>query len=497
MSNITDCIKVYLHNFGVWINIYVDDSLNGHKDFLVAKVQAMFYSFLAQCLGFKINVTKSVMNPTKDIVYLGFRINTETMKFICPEYKINHIKTLINGFVISCDNQENIPARDLASYLGLLNHINTSHGNFTRVITRFAQHELGVAVVARGWDTNLKISNDVRDELLLCLKYLDILNGQPIFLKDKIVKTFNPVECEILVKDNDPFETEKELKIFVSDASDSCSFIYEANSNNFSKTFVHSVTESEESSSFRELLALYKLIKFHPDIFLEFNGNSVLWITDSQVFSCWMRIGSKRKNVQRMLLDILKFSLNHDIQFKTIWQPRESNIIQLADRGSKACSSDDWGISKGDFDYTIKQLKVTPTIDAMATSLSAKCKKFYSFVPMQNTFGVDFFVQDLISTEIYWITPPIKLISRTLYKILNCDENITCLISVPVWKKRNYWFQLFDGMFFRPFVKDYFLNNPKYVSQQNKGMFQGYKHFKHITLLIESKGNFEVKFEKY
>ena len=45
--------------------------------------------------------------------------------------------------------------------------------------------------------------------------------------------------------------------------------------------------------------------------------------------------------------------------------------------------------------------RLIPTVDCFASDSNFKCTKFFSKIPQLNAVGVNFFMQILISTEVY------------------------------------------------------------------------------------------------
>jgi hypothetical protein len=72
--------------------------------------------YLIQKLGYVINWKKSILNPTQEIEYLGFQINSEDMMFFLPKTKIDQIK-------LNCQNifsKGRVLVREIAKLTGKL-----------------------------------------------------------------------------------------------------------------------------------------------------------------------------------------------------------------------------------------------------------------------------------------------------------------------------------------------------------------------------------------
>jgi hypothetical protein len=69
-------------------------------------------------LGYRINRKKSVLIPTKHIVFFGLIIDTEVFKVFLTDGKVDKIISLGHSIL----QQKNIVIRCLASFIGLIVH---------------------------------------------------------------------------------------------------------------------------------------------------------------------------------------------------------------------------------------------------------------------------------------------------------------------------------------------------------------------------------------
>ena len=60
-------------------------------------------------------------------------------------------------------------------------------------------------------------------------------------------------------------------------------------------------------------------------------------------------VGSKKENLQKLTIDIIKFCEKENISLKILWIPKELNLE--ADFTSKYSDNDDWSISCEIFNY--------------------------------------------------------------------------------------------------------------------------------------------------
>ena len=86
-------IAAALRELGLRLIIYIDDILIMAESPELLKDQIMGMVFLLENLGFVVNHTKSQFEPTQEIEFLGFTINSCTMELKLPGEKIKKIKS--------------------------------------------------------------------------------------------------------------------------------------------------------------------------------------------------------------------------------------------------------------------------------------------------------------------------------------------------------------------------------------------------------------------
>lgn len=187
--------------------------------------------------------------------------------------------------------------------------------------------------------------------------------------------------------------------------------------------------------------------------------------------------GSRVPRVQQLILEIKEMENKYDIRLYPVWLNRNSKLIQVADLGSKNhLNTDEWSFSAMDYGMVINKFGVRPNIDVMATDKNTKCKLFYSKLPYPGTLGVDFFVQNLNNTHLYYACPPIDMICKVIDKI-QCSPGIEIILIIPKWPSAPYWGMLRTYFGFKSFVKNTLFFHTKFYSDVPSCMFQGRKSF--------------------
>jgi hypothetical protein len=205
--------------------------------------------------------------------------------------------------------------------------------------------------------------------------------------------------------------TEQNLQnVFVSDASDSHAYIYKADGQfQYVKDFELTDEEKTTSSGCRELLAVQKTLQDSPGQFEDHKGGTVFWQTDSKNCYSFLMRGSRKPEIQRIVMDIKSMERSLDIIIVPVRTPRTQARIVTADLGSKLSSStDEWCIDREDLANVFGKLKYKPEVDCMATRTNAICEKFFSKIPQISSKGVNFLAQSLETSVCYYYCPPSK-----------------------------------------------------------------------------------------
>ena len=103
--------------------------------------------------------------------------------------------------------------------------------------------------------------------------------------------------------------------------------------------------------------------------------------------------------------------------------------------------------------------------------------------------------QKLDGEEVYWISPPVALISDALDHLLSF-EKVQAVIFVPIWAGNSFWFKLREGKYFKPFVQDYIIFSPEFIvyNSAKSCLFNGFKKFYSMAIKIETSSNFTVEY---
>ena len=201
-----------------------------------------------------------------------------------------------------------------------------------------------------------------------------------------------------------------------------------------------------KSSTWRELKAVEITLKGCVDFF---KNKFVKLFTDNQNVERISEVGSMKKDLQSLAIDIFHFCVQNCICLKVQWIPRELNTI--ADQYSRIFDFDDWSVADRIFHY-FNKIWGPFTIDRFANSNNKKLHRFNSRFLDPLSSGIDAFTYDW-SVDNNWLVPPVSLIAHTIKHIQLCKAELV----VPKWKFAIFWPMLVcpESENFISIVKDY------------------------------------------
>ena len=308
-------------------------------------------------------------------------------------------------------------------------------------------------------------------------------NGQPIERVNIKYSIVSPRKQEYELNQVDPAMVNSITSFMVSDASASKAYIYEANDMKEVMEFPFNLKEQAQSSTYRELLAIHRLVTSDPSYMQKHADSTVVWLTDNFPMTTVIRRGSRVPALQTLVLDIKEQELKYRVNILPIWQRRSDDLLTLADLGSKSTDTDEWSIDPSDFQAICEKFQVQPSVDLFAAPDNTKCTLFYSKLPCDKALGINCFIYKLQAHTTFWACPPVKLIPKALNMILS-QPNIKVLFCVPHWIGATFWPLFTDGNKYKTFIKDNVIFNTNFSAKSANCVFLGRKNFNMICFLI-------------
>ena len=398
---------------GIRVVVYIDDGMGAsktkalnvaHRDVVVSDLKFA---------GFVLNVPKSHLDPQQVGKWLGFIIDLLEGNFYVPDDKLKSLKSAIR-----CAYPVDMaPARCLAKIVGKIVSMSLAIGPVARLRTRALYAAMNTR---RSWSDSVMIPADAREELRFWYHSIEHLNGRPIW--------FSPGST----------------RIAYSDASDTGygGYIVE-----LGPDVAHgqwSELESKQSSTWRELKAIYLVLKSFAK---KLEGHTVKWFTDNQGAMYIVKSGSRKEHLQEGALAIFELCFSHNIKLEMDWVPRSLN--EYADTISRIIDYDDWSLN-GTIFALLDAAWGPHTVDCFASPNNKQLARFHSRFWSPGCEAVDTFTVNW-GGEVNWWLPPAHLVCRTIQHAANCKAKGT--LVVPAWKSAPFWPTLCpDGQHLAPFI---------------------------------------------
>jgi hypothetical protein len=173
-------------------------------------------------------------------------------------------------------------------------------------------------------------------------------------------------------------------------------------------------------------------------------GRAIVIRTDNMWLAAYLRneggCGSvHQRNLSRMVREIFLWCLQNEVLIVDVqWLPTDLNV--LADEMSRVVDHGNWAVLPWVFSRA-EQLWGPHTVDRMASSENAKCRRFNSWRFCPGTEAINTFTEDW-SGENSWVAPPLSMIGLVLDHIAKCRAMAT--LFIPNWRK--VWSSLLKEM---------------------------------------------------
>ncbi|MEW8548280.1 MAG: reverse transcriptase domain-containing protein [Candidatus Thiodiazotropha sp.] len=353
-------------------------------------------------LGFTIHDKKSVFIPTKQIVFVGFLLDSETMTVRLTCEKAVKIITVCTHIL-----QE--------TYISIR--------EFARLIGKLVATEPGVEYA----QLRYKPLEQIKD------KYLKFHKGN--------FEAHMPVssECRIAIQwwiDNlrtsfKVISHGKPAKILYTDSSNS-------GWGAFDKTLdVHtgghwSEEESQHHINYLELKAAFLGLKalcgsaynVHIQVYMD-NTTSCAYIAN---------FGGKKKRLNELAIEIWNWCIARKIHLSVGHVSGSLNVE--ADRMSRKINDDlEWALREDVFDKIVEKFGL-PDIDLFASRLNHKLKRYVSFRPDPCAIAVDAFSISWANDYVF-IFAPFSTLNMVLRKI--AEDSAEGIVIAPLWTTQSWW----------------------------------------------------------
>ena len=392
---------------GIAVVLYLDDGLIVSRSKLDMELWVeIIQTDLAEA-GFKVNESKSCWIPAQQVKWLGIILNSVKNEFEVPAEKLGRLKIAIFR---NLKYRSTCSPRELAKTIGKITSLYHVYGGIVYIMTKETTRW-----IAQGssWNLREQLPDVVVNELSFWFNNLAVIIKKPL-VQDLTRKTY----------------------VVYSDASATGCGAFVQSMEGLDMVHYWHEYEKKASSTWRELKAVQIYLKTHAKFF---SGLAITWYTDNQAVPVVVYKGSMKVDLNALALEVYKICITNDIDLSIYWVPREEN--EIADELSKVEDIEDWQVHPSVFH--LLQARCGPfTLDAFASNLSNKTKKFYSKYWCKDTSGVNAFSYDW-GKENLWLVPPPRLISQVLFHARKCKA--VGILVVPKWQSAAFWPLIWDG----------------------------------------------------
>ena len=130
--------------------------------------------FILQCLGFTINLKKSVLTPVRRIEFLGIEIDSEKMMLFLPEKK----KMKIVAQCQSVLEKEKVSVRTLAKIVGALTASAVAVLPAPLHLRVLQQAQIRAWVVDNNFEKEVRVTEEMKEMLSWWVENLNLSNGK-------------------------------------------------------------------------------------------------------------------------------------------------------------------------------------------------------------------------------------------------------------------------------------------------------------------------------
>lgn len=394
---------------------YIDDSLLCGDSIEECEVNVKTTIELMTTLGFFINTEKSVLKPSKIIIFLGHIIDTEKMLvYLTDEKKHNIISECKN---LICKSTAKI--RQVAKVIGLIVS-SFSAVQYGKLFYRNLENKkiLALKVSKGNFDNEMFISDDMKEELNWWIeniphqvRHISHGNAELTIKTDSSMKGWGAVleETEIGGRWKD--------------------------------------SEKQKHINYLEIMAIYLAIKSFLHII---KGKHIKILTDNSTAVSYISNmgGTKAKDCNQLSKEIWLFCISNKIWLTCTHIAGKDNI--QADRKSRIFEDQlEWSLDKNVFSQ-LKKAWGKPSIDLFASRLNNQVERFCSWKPDPNCSFVDAFSLDWTQFDFIYLFPPFSLLSRCICKIR--EDKAKGILIAPLWLTQAWFPRLMELLIDYPLI---------------------------------------------
>jgi hypothetical protein len=470
--------------------IYLDDLILLHQNPDHLKKVGQEVTEFLEWLGWTVNLEKSQLDPSQTFKYLGWQWNSSELTVQIPKERREKALALLREFRKKCFKTKMVDVRWLAKVIGVLSAMRTQWPSASLYLLKMNQLK-SETVNQKGWNTKCRLNPSLIGELR-CWTNM-VKNNKP----QKIQQFLTPQV--LITTDASPFGWGASLKEITS-SSNTLQKLITSTTNlpiewdkSWNKTLRSCLSEkserivsggwpkriSENTSNYRELMAIYYAIMHWLNVIKQRKWRSLLIMTDNTTAMYNINRRAAAPNLAPTLRKLLNLIDRNDLRIRATHIPGSAN--KTTDALSRLERSGDYSLKKGILEKICPVIGIYPDVDLFASKrnhlLQTYCslryqpahkvnpppglirtrKKGDAGNPLGNAFHLNW--KGLTPL----IHPPIPLIYRALEKFSN--EGDMSILIAPDWPG-----QTWNSLLHKLHVKKIVLGDSEEVLEKGPGM---------------------------
>lgn len=367
----------------------------------------------------EVSFAKVVVPARQRCEFLGITVDIPAHILSISEKKLNYFKEFATTLLA---NPANITPRDVARVAGML----LSYRPAIRVARLYCKALYMALTGITGWDSVLGASGALLESLRDWVGRIDRVNG----------KSWRPTPVALTLAGD---ASEYAGGAFVAEVQRSLS---DGGSDPFGGPMVVSLPREliSESSTHRELWVVLQALRVAWErLGARLKGLAIRYVGDNQgACSVLEAMYSPTPGIHALVVDIWEFVLERGMMLYSHWQPRDTDLMVLADRYSKVPDNSAWELADRYvtriWQWCGQHYGCTPDLDASADHLNKKCDKFLSRELCPGTSGVDMFAHGgLMAQHLCWVNGNFSRMADILCLIAR--YKIDCVLLYPAWPR--------------------------------------------------------------
>ena len=355
-------------------------------------------------LGFKIHEEKSEFTPTRNLTFLGYSLNSVTMRVFLTEDKEEKFLRAASDLL----NRESPTIREVSGLVGLMVAFSTAFNYGTVHLKDIEREKIEALAKAAGdFDKTMTLSTLARDEILW---WVDNIRSS-----GKLIRRGKP-----------------NLTVY-TDASNER---WGAHVGETATGGRWSVDEKRDHINVLELRAILLALKS----LCESTQVHIRIMTDNTTALAYVahQGGVRSKECQQVARLIWQWAEDRQNWLSIAHIPGVDNV--LADFKSRHFQDNlEWALNDKLFEKIVESFG-QPDVDLFASRLNRKLHNYVARYPDPDAMAIDAFCLDWSEFKCFYAFPPFSCAGLVIEKAL--EERATGILVVPHWPTRPWWGRL-------------------------------------------------------